>query len=135
MSLLDDLGALLEAAGVATVGQDLYYVVPDTPDAVVVIRETVPLEPLRAMAGSSGGTARMETVRVQIRARATSEKAARDKAFDALNTLDGRSTDVNGTRYHYIAALQRPPFPLGPDATGNRWSYAFNVECQKALST
>lgn len=135
MSMPDDLAAYLASQGHGAVGTTLTKaVMPELPDVLTTVYETPGLEPVRAM--GTGGIGVCEYPRAQIVARAATPNAARDRAMDALTALDGKSfTSTGGVRYHLVEALQRPPFPLGPDATGSRYRFAFNLQLHKALST
>lgn len=130
MAFLDDVATLLSGVGAPVQKGRLQA----TPDAVVALLETAPFPPERGMgAGSAGVIAEMPGL--QVIARAATYPAARALAVAALAALDGYGPAViNGVRYDAISALQRPPYPIGPDAN-DREQFVFNAIVTRGATT
>lgn len=131
--MLEDLRDLLSSGGVTTTIK--LGLMDDTADAQVQLAETGGIFPLHAMS-TGAGNALVERPRVQVTVRDAPYNyiQARITMNVAYRLLDGLPTrTINGTRYHYIEAVQAP-FALPPDAN-DRPLIVCNFDVQKALST
>lgn len=128
MSVIDDLAAQLEVAGVGTVGTTIFKSqLPDEPDTALVLLATPGAPPKDVM--GAGGPA-IDYPRVQVVARATGFVAAdalATQAYDALHAITNQT--LSGTYYLRVVALQ-PPFQLDRDEK-RRALVAFNVEAER----
>jgi len=131
MSVLDDLAAKLAADGVGVLASTIFLssaaVIPAGDGPFISLNETGGTAPTRTQ------TAVRATLNpsVQVLVRAATYQAARAKAWDAYQSLDGVfNADLNGMRYLRIAAKQEPT-DMMLDATGERVQVVFNLEIEK----
>jgi hypothetical protein len=128
--LLDDIGTLLQAAGVGQLGVTLFKsFMPASPDTAVALIEYGGLAPERHMAALPGRMT-LEQPSIQLLSRSTDYVIARDKAELAFRALDGYSGTLGGRRY-WVAANQSPYY-LHRDANDRAW-IAFNALVKKTL--
>lgn len=112
MSLLDSLGAYLEAQGVGTLGTDLFLgYLPDTPDSAVVLVDTG--------GGEASLVDKIDTPSWQVRIRSSAYPDAMTKALAVMKALHGVTESDLGptgstTHFHLIWAIQNP-VSLGRD--------------------
>ena len=133
--LLDDIGSVLSAGGIGTLGTNLFLgFLPDKPDTCVAVIETGGITPHRAFRASAGQpVAERPSIQILCRAAAFDYATARNKAHDAYKLLEGYGdTTVNSTRYLWIGARQSP-FSAGRDES-NRPICSCNYEVVKELT-
>ena len=125
MALLDDLGSVLQTAGVGTVGADIFKGgLASTPDMQISMIESGGFSPLREL--DNGVPVDRCTVQVSVRAAAYDYAAAQAQAHLAYAALDAVVEQVlSGRRYHQIEPLQ-PPFLLERDES-DRPVFVFNI--------
>lgn len=114
MALLDEIGALLVANGLGTLGTDLFLsLLPaNVASASVVITETGGSAPEYVHESLE---ASVERPSFQVVVRDTGYANARSKANDIWKLLSKqRNTLLSGVKYLSIRPVQSP-FPLGPD--------------------
>ena len=130
--VLDEIASYLQAAGVGTVGTDIFVGrMPDTPGACLGLHEYAGAAPSFA---HDGEQPLFESPRVQVRVRGATYTTGRqmiEAAYNALNRV--KNQNVGGVRYMRIAPLQQP-FYLQRDGN-ERPEFVFNVEAKKALSS
>lgn len=117
--LLEDMLDYLTTGSIGlTGGTNLFGgMLPDAPERAAAVYETGGLFPLQAMGRTS---AVVERPRIQVVTRASSYQGARMLAHNVFERLDTvREATINGTRYHYIAAVQSPFF-LREDESGRK---------------
>lgn len=130
MSLLDDIGAYLQAQGIGTLGSTLFLSqLPESTSTgtVVGILESPAARPAtRAMTGTVGTQAvRLEWPRIQIQARSALYGPGRDKITDVVHRLDNLGPIVwSGVRYEKITCLTRPARLLRRDSNDRTIFYA-----------
>jgi hypothetical protein len=137
MPFLDEIAAKLAAAGVGTVGVNIFLgsgaVIPPLPAAgpFMSITETGGSAPLRIQNVTG---AHVQRPTAQIMVRAASYSAARAMAKAAYDALDGIwNTTLSGTFYQKITARQEPT-DIGLEEGTTRRMIAFNIEAQKQPS-
>lgn len=133
--LLNDMLDYLTSGSVGlTSGTNLFGgFMPETPNFAVAVYESGGLGPLYAM-NAGPGTAAVERPRVQVVARSTDYRKARQAMHNVFQLLDmlPRRT-INGTQYHWGSAVQSP-FLFGRD-DAERVMIACNFDIVKDLST
>lgn len=132
MAMVEEIGTFLAAAGVGTLGTDLFIDnMPDSPDTcVAVIESIVGLPPTRTL---GSGLPVTEMPRFQVYARAASKTTAHAKAkaaWDALEVVADQT--LSGTRYERIEALQSPFLLKRDDA--DRWVFLANFQAHRVYS-
>jgi hypothetical protein len=134
--LLDELAALLQAAGIGVSGQTLFrHALPlegpltsNDPPQVALI-EVAGMEALRTQ---DAQTVEQPVVSVMTRGAPHGYVAAREKAQEAWEVLDGVSNQVlSGVRYLWIFT-DRSPYWLRTDDLA-RPLIAFAIRCARAL--
>jgi hypothetical protein len=125
-TLLEDLGAYLQAQGYGTTGTSIFgSYMPDAPDSLVVLYEYGGGEPKRTFTGTYH-----EAPRVQVNVRDTTYASARARAQLIWNALDSVvETTLSGNWYNAITPLQ-PPFLLERDSK-QRSIVTFNVSIDR----
>lgn len=127
MALIDDVATFLQAAGVGTVGTDIFKgYQPETPDACVTLYATggYPLSEYLPV----------ETPTLQALIRAANYAAAQTKAFAVVDALHPKQDSppllalVSGKVR--VRAMQ-PPASIGKDEQG-RHEFSVNFEFRKA---
>lgn len=131
MSVLTELGSVLQTAGVGTVGTSIFL-------------SGLPMEPVTAVGLMEyGGAAPQwtfnqiawEQPRVQVQVRSVSGYAAARtlarQAWDALAAI--RNQSISGIWYMQVAMLQSP-FMLTRDEHSETVTFVFNVEVWKQVS-
>lgn len=131
---LDDVVSRLVAAGIGTFGTNIFSgsksVVPTGNGPYATLTETGGTGPTRIQNQSNAATQRPSA---QILWRASTYKAARDKASASYVALDGIfNTTINGTKYVSITARQEPT-DIGLDDTA-RPMIAFNIDAERIPS-
>ncbi len=131
---LDDLASRLVAAGVGTLGVNLFLsstaVIPTGNGPYITLTETGGTSPVRTQNAAAAATQRPTA---QIAVRGASYGAVRQKAKDAYYALDGTwNTVLNGVTYLSITARQEPT-DIGLDEAG-RATVVFNVDAVKQPS-
>jgi hypothetical protein len=142
MSMLDEVGAYLEAQGIGTVKTSsnnpttwpIYKggVFPANIDEVVSIGDG-PSDPPTDVMGSTVGEIVAENDALVVQARSmdyTVAEAKAQAAWDVLHKLG--NTSLSGTRYLLIMARQLP-FAIGRDDK-QRWLLGFNCDVTKEKS-
>jgi len=135
MSVLEDLGVLIETNGLATVGTDLFLGhLPESPAVCCALLEYGGEQPLRnqsegaARSGAQSG----ERPRIQLLCRSESYSAGRSLIQSMWDLLDGRVNEtINGVAYIRIAALQSP-FLVEMDSN-RRYLFGTNLAVTKAV--
>ena len=141
--ILDDLADYLTSQGVVVPGgsvqeQGTVYglyqgYLPATPNRAVALYETGGMAPVHTHS-TGPGTAVVEYPRVQVAVRSSAYSTGRLTIQRIYAVLDGfRTRSLNGTVYHWAAAIQ-PPFLLERDEN-QRTVFACNFEFTKELST
>jgi hypothetical protein len=132
-NVLDDLATHIAANTSFVVDTSLFKgSFPDTPDTCITLVEIIGDEPIETMSPSLGGF-RIERPTIQVVSRAGSNdyKTARDNAETVYKKVHNIvETDLSGTRYHLVEALQ-PPYNIDRDKNG-RWWVGFNCNVMKA---
>lgn len=132
--IVDEIAALLDAAGFGTLTVDLVKgAMPDTPDTVLVVGETVGGRGVHVF-GEPGPAVEEPGLMIRMRGVKHDYQTPRDRieaVYQHLSAL-GAFT-AGGVRYLDLTARQ-PPFPLGKDMN-NRWVFSVNFDAQKELST
>ena len=134
MGILEEIGALLVANSLGTLGSDLFLVrTPPVPDACTTIYETGGKAPDYT---HDQAAPRYENPTIKVIVRSDKEKnykAAKDKARQIWLVLGAiRNQNLSGTRYLSIVPIQSP-FSLGPDEN-NRLLISANYELEKEPS-
>lgn len=105
--LLDDIGSILQTAGIGTVGTDIFLnALPPSPDTCVAIMETAGLPPERTMGNS--GVPLLERPGFQVLCRgARDEYQTTRTTANTVFRLIGAALEqtVNSTRYLSIDAI------------------------------
>ena len=137
--VLDELGVLLQTAGLGTLRQTIFLGsmpmdAPGnvTPDAIMALLETPGPAPLLV---HDDVLPSIEQPIIQVRTRDApyNYEGARLRAEQAWRTLSSiHNQDVSGTAYLGILPLQSP-FPLDTDDFA-RPHIIFHIRCSKALS-
>lgn len=136
---LDDIAAYLQGEGIGTIGTTLFKgsIPEDAPlvavhDALVALMETPGL-PSSHVHTRAQASFEQPTLQVVIRGAPYGYPAARQKAQDAFEALDGVANVVLGTgAYLWILALQSP-FWLRTDEL-QRPYFVFNVRCARGAA-
>jgi len=133
VNVLDEVAVFLAAAGLGTLGIDLFKgKLPNDPDACGVLYEYGGVAP----EGQFGATGiRHETPAIQVVFRGAPHdyagpRAKAGVAFDALTNVETQA--LSGTFYHWIHAIQSPFFLQRDDA--ERTLIACNFLCEKEPS-
>jgi hypothetical protein len=134
MPFLDEVAAKLVAAGVGTLGANIFLgskaVIPPDDGPYLSLIETGGTGPTRV---HNEATAHTQRPTAQIVARAKSYSVARAKVKEAYDALDGLfNVTLSGTFYQKITARQEPT-DIGLDAA-SRPMIAFNVDAEKQRS-
>jgi len=134
MSFLDEIAAKLAAAGVGTVGGNIFLgsraVVPDGDGPYITLLETGGSSPTRIQNQTAANTQRPTA---QIVVRAKSYATARSKSKEAYLALDGLfNTILSGTYYQSVTARQEPT-DIGLDDL-QRPRIVFNIDAEKSPS-
>jgi len=130
MSLLDDVGLVLQNNAIGILGVDLFLGMrPDTPDVCVAVMETQGLEPIEGY-GAQPMDYLIDRPSAQFVARAFDYVSAVNKAVAAYKVLHGFHGLVNGVNYLAMRAAQ-PPFRIGTDQN-DRFLVGFNLNFLKA---
>lgn len=113
--ILDGVGAVLQAAGIGTLGTDLFLSrQPTSPDACVSVVESGAGVNLYTH-GVVGNALTMTNIQVTARAGREDYQAARAKISAAIGALEAVSeTTASGVRILRVESLGRP-IPLGYD--------------------
>jgi hypothetical protein len=130
--LADDIADFLTSGGIAA---SMLFVgdFPAQPHTALVVTPTGGEGPTRTMSGTPSH-APLETVRFQLRARATGYTLAEALINSAHVLASGVSERaINSRRYYYIRPVQSPQY-LGFDEL-NRSLFACNYSVQRAEST
>jgi hypothetical protein len=135
---LDDIASVLVAAGIGTLGVDIFLsskaVIPPGAGPYITLTETggMGVGGFRGEGGRTQNKTRSSTVRpgAQVLVRGSSYPATRSKSNAALNVLDGLwNTKINGVAYLSVTARQEPT-DAGVDEAG-RAVVVFNIDCEK----
>lgn len=137
--ILDDLGTLLQTAGLGTLGQTIFLgSMPldapgtTTPDAIMALLETPGPGPL-LVHDDVLPSIEQPIVQVRVRDAPYAYQAARLRAQQAWQVLSAVHNEaLSGTEYLSILPLQSP-FPLDTDDFA-RPHLIFHVRCAKALT-
>lgn len=110
MALLDSLGTFLQTEGVGTLGTDIFLgLMPDTPDACVVMYEYAGTGPAQFF-GDDDPTP-YESTSVQVQVRGATYAAARTKARAAYTALQKVANEtLTGIPFLRVDPLQSPFF-------------------------
>lgn len=121
--MLVDVASLIQAAGIATSGTNLFgYNEPDSPDNAVTLTESTGFEPERVM----GGVA-MEVLNLTVIVRNVTAAAGKVVSDNIFNLLDRYKGTISGTVYFSILA-RHSPLSLGRDENRrHKWSANFVV--------
>ena len=139
MPLLDEVGLLLQTAGLGTLGTTIIKssvpldepMSPAFEDALIALLE-VPGYPALDILNTPDDTVEQPVVQVVIRGAPYEYEAARAWAQQVYLTLRRVQNQLlSGTFYLFMQPLQ-PPFALPVDAL-QRPHIVFRVRCQKAL--
>lgn len=126
--MTDDLAFVLQAAGVGTLGTDLYGdEAPAFPDAVVVVYTYPGPPPIET---HDDQYPRLEQPRAQVVVRDLDYATAESRSYSAWRALGSVVNRlVNGVMYLRVRPAQSP-YRLDRD-DANRWVFAFNVEIER----
>lgn len=135
MAILDEVATLLQTAGVGTVGSTIFkHALPldhpatDASPPIIGLIEVPGLSPVRA----HDSKWEQPVLQVAVRGAPAGYAAARAKAQDAWNALDGVTNQaLSGVQYLSIEALQSPFF-LRTDDLG-RPVIVFSIRCARGL--
>jgi ABC-type Fe3+-hydroxamate transport system substrate-binding protein len=127
--LLDEIAAFLSDRGYGTVGANILFSTPATPDRVVVLTEYPGDEPVHVKRRVGPV---IERPRFQVTTRDLDAAAARLLAERIYRDLTGFYGEINGVAYSRILALQ-PPFFLMRDES-RRTSFNNNYRVWKQPS-
>jgi hypothetical protein len=129
MDVLTEIGTYLQSHSVGTLGTDIWLgEMQPTPDDSIGLFET------------PGGTPelhdRTDYPSLQVRVRSATYAAGQARIETIYNLLNGlHETDLSGTRYHLIAAKQRP-FSLGSvDRERHEFACNFRLIVRNAART
>jgi hypothetical protein len=115
MALLDALGAHLQTSGVGTLATDIFLgVMPDSPDACILIVEDNGVGPMQTF-GASVYSVERPRIRVFCRAARNDYPAARTKAVAVRAALGAiRNQTISGTAF--LSVMPTSEFyPVGRD--------------------
>lgn len=115
MALLDALGAHLQTSGVGTLATDIFLgVMPDSPDACILIVEDNGVGPMQTF-GASAYSVERPRIRVFCRAARNDYPAARTKAVAVRAALGAiRNQTISGTAF--LSVMPTSDFyPVGRD--------------------
>lgn len=115
MALLDALGAHLQTSGVGTLATDIFLgVMPDSPDACILIVEDNGVGPMQTF-GASTYSVERPRIRVFCRAARNDYPAARTKAVAVRAALGAiRNQTISGTAF--LSVMPTSEFyPVGRD--------------------
>lgn len=136
--ILEELSSLLQAAGIGTSSTTLFKhalpahgpVATDDPPQVALI-EVGGLAPVRTLEMPPSRYER-PVISVVIRGAPHGYQAARHKAQEAWEVLDGRANEtIGGTRYLWIEALRSVHWIRDDDLF--RPLFVFDIQCARAL--
>ncbi len=134
-NVLDDLATHIAANTSFVINTDLFKgSLPDTPDTCIILAEIIGDEPVETM-GRSLGSINIERPTIQILSRGAKNDylTARTNAETVYRKVHNIvETDLSGTRYHLVEALQ-PPYNIDRDDNG-RWLIGFNCNVWKAAN-
>lgn len=126
--VLGDLGSLITAAGLATLGDNLFLgSEPDQPDDVTTLYEYLGAAPAYIQERQSPAYV---SPRVQVVSRSKEYTTAERHAWEMFGVLSSGTVLINGNRYVFIHPLSQPGL-IGRDAN-DRVLVAFNVEVERA---
>ncbi len=134
--ILDEIASLLEAEGIGQLGVTLFKgsIPQDAPSVTIQDACTAVIEiPGQPRSAAHDGTKyELPYLQVATRGLPYGYPAARQKAQDAWDVLDGVANQVlSGTTYLLIEALQSPYFLRTDDF--QRPILIFNIRCSRAL--
>ena len=134
MSFGTDLITRLVAQGVGTFPGSLFQgskaVIPAGAGPFITVSELGGVAPTRKQNQTAAATQRPTA---QVLVRALTEPAARAKAWDAYQALDGIFNTTIGTTFYLRIVARQEPTDMGLDGAG-RIQFVFNLEAEKQPS-